>query len=88
MHGRKAALSRILALLILLVAPVGLALAEGDAAIKAQEGSVEHWIEYYKQQREPRVTGKDTADAENRNAETRRNTKENEKEHKGSHKVE
>jgi hypothetical protein len=74
--------------LLILLAPGGLAIAAGDAAIKAQEGSVEHWIEYYKQQREPRATGKDTADAEKLNAGTRRITKENEKEPKGRREVE
>ncbi len=73
---------------MILLAPGGLALAEGDAAIKAQEGSVEHWIEYYKQQREPQPAGKDTADAENLDAATRKITKENEKEHKGRREVE
>jgi hypothetical protein len=73
---------------LILLAPGGLALAEGDAAIKAQEGSVEHWIEYYKQQREPQATGKDTEHAENPDAGTRRITKENEKEHKGRREVE
>jgi hypothetical protein len=37
--------------MLLLAAMAGPALAERDAAIKAQEGSVDHWIEYYKKQR-------------------------------------
>ncbi len=35
---------------VLSVAP-GFSFAAQDAAIEAQEGSVEHWIEYYKKER-------------------------------------
>ena len=35
----------------------GVALAQKDAAEKAKEGSIKHWIEYYKgEQRKPVVT--------------------------------
>jgi hypothetical protein len=61
LHGRKAALRRIVATLALL-ALAGPAPAEGDAAIKAQEGSVEHWIEYYRQQRESRPPTQPTSE--------------------------
>ena len=35
----------------LLACAAGQSIAERDAAVKVQEGSVDHWIEYYKQQR-------------------------------------
>jgi len=51
MHERQTALTgAILALMILTAAP---AHAEKDAAIKAQEGNVDHWIEFYRKNREP-----------------------------------
>ena len=51
MHERQTALTgAILALMILTAAP---AHAEKDAAIKAQEGNVDHWIEFYRRNREP-----------------------------------
>jgi hypothetical protein len=51
MHERQAALTgAILALMLLAAAP---ARAEKDAAIKAQEGNVDHWIEFYRKDREP-----------------------------------
>jgi hypothetical protein len=51
MHERQAALTgAILALMFLAASP---AHAEKDAAIKAQEGNVDHWIEYYRKDREP-----------------------------------
>ena len=40
----------ILALTLLAAVP---ARAEKDAAIKAQEGNVDHWIEYYRNQQQP-----------------------------------
>ena len=51
MHERQAALTgAILALMFLAGVP---AHAEKDAAIKAQEGNVDQWIEYYRKDREP-----------------------------------
>ena len=51
MHERQSALTgAILALMFLTAAP---AHAEKDAAIKAQEGNVDHWIEFYRRNREP-----------------------------------
>ena len=40
----------VLALMLLVAAP---ALAEKDAAMKAREGEINHWIEYYRKDREP-----------------------------------
>lgn len=49
MHERQAALTgAILALTLLAVAP---ACAENDAATKAREGEINHWIEYYRKNR-------------------------------------
>jgi hypothetical protein len=51
MHERQAALTgAILALTFLAAMP---ARAEKDAATKAQEGEINHWIEYYRKNREP-----------------------------------
>jgi len=51
MHERQAALTgAILALTFLAAMP---ARAEKDAATKAQEGEINHWIEYYRKTREP-----------------------------------
>jgi hypothetical protein len=51
MHERQAALTgAILALTFLAAMP---ARAEKDAATKAQEGEIKHWIEYYRKNREP-----------------------------------
>ena len=51
MHERQAALiGAILALTFLAAMP---ARAEKDAATKAQEGEINHWIEYYRKNREP-----------------------------------
>ena len=51
MHERQATLTgAILVLMFLAAAP---AHAEKDAAIKAQEGNVDHWIEFYRKNREP-----------------------------------
>ena len=49
MHERQAALTGALVALTLLAAP---APAEKDAATKAREGDVNHWIEYYRKDRE------------------------------------
>jgi hypothetical protein len=50
MHERKAAL--ILALVLTGAIPPHAAAADvGDAAVKAREGDVDHWIEYYRQSR-------------------------------------
>lgn len=50
MHERQAALTcAILALTLLAAAP---ARAEKDAATKAQEGEINHWIEYYRKNRQ------------------------------------
>ena len=40
----------VLALMLLVAAP---ALAEKDAAMKAREGEINQWIEYYRKDREP-----------------------------------
>jgi len=53
MHKRKAALTGTILALTLLAAP---APAEKDAATKAREGDVNHWIEYYRKNREPAAT--------------------------------
>jgi hypothetical protein len=54
MHARQAALIGALLVLMLLVASP--TRAEKDAAIKAQEGDINHWIEYYrKNQQQPPV---------------------------------
>ena len=51
MHERQAALiGAILALTFLAAMP---ARAEKDAATKAQEGEINHWIEYYRKDRAP-----------------------------------
>ena len=51
MHERQAALiGAILALTFLAAMP---ARAEKDAATKAQEGEINHWIEFYRRNREP-----------------------------------
>ena len=51
MHERQAALTgAILTLTFLAAMP---ARAEKDAATKAQEGEINHWIEYYRKNREP-----------------------------------
>jgi hypothetical protein len=51
MHERQAALIGTIAVLTFLAAaPVR---AEKDAATKAQEGEINHWIEYYRKDREP-----------------------------------
>lgn len=39
-----------LAVLLLLVMP---SLATADAAVKAREGEINHWIEYYQRDRQP-----------------------------------
>jgi len=50
MHQRQAALTgAILALTLLAGVP---ARAEKDAATKAQEGDINHWIEYYRKNRQ------------------------------------
>ena len=50
MHERQTALTgAVLALMLLVAAP---ALAEKDAAMKAREGEISHWIEYYRKDRE------------------------------------
>ena len=51
MHERQAALTGAILALTLLVAAS--ARAEEDAATKAQEGEINHWIEYYRKDREP-----------------------------------
>jgi len=51
MHERQATvIGAILALTLLAAAP---ARAEKDAATKAQEGEINHWIEYYRKDRKP-----------------------------------
>ena len=52
MHERQTALTgAVLALMLLVAAP---ARAEKDAAMKAREGEINHWIEYYrKNQQQP-----------------------------------
>ena len=49
MHELQAALTGTIVALTLLAAP---APAEKDAATKAREGDVNHWIEYYRKDRE------------------------------------
>lgn len=50
MHERPAALTgAVVALMFLAAAP---ARAETDAATKAQEGEINHWIEYYRKDRQ------------------------------------
>jgi hypothetical protein len=51
MHERQTALTgALLALMLLGAAP---ARAEKDAAMKAREGEINHWIEYYRKDRAP-----------------------------------
>ena len=51
MHERQTALTgAVLALTLLVAVP---ARAEKDAAMKAREGEINHWIEYYRKDREP-----------------------------------
>lgn len=51
MHERQTALTgAILALMLLVAAP---ARGEKDAAMKAREGEINHWIEYYRKDRQP-----------------------------------
>jgi hypothetical protein len=65
MHKRQAALTNaILALILLVATPTR---AEEDAATKAREGDVNHWIEYYRknhQQPQPVAPGRQDAVAE------------------------
>ncbi len=62
MHERQAALiGAILALILLLATPTR---AEEDAATKAREGDVNHWIEFYRknqQQPQPVAPGRQGA---------------------------
>jgi hypothetical protein len=62
MHKRQAALTgAILALILLVATPTR---AEEDAATKAREGDVNHWIEYYRknqQQPQPVAPGRQGA---------------------------
>ena len=51
MHARQAALTG--AVLLLMLPPVPPAHAEKDAAIQAQEGDINHWIEYYRKNQPP-----------------------------------
>jgi hypothetical protein len=51
MHERQAALTGAILVLTFLAAMP--ARAEKDAATKAQEGEINHWIEYYRKNREP-----------------------------------
>jgi hypothetical protein len=51
MHERQAALiGAVLALILLVATPTR---AEKDAATRAREGDINHWIEYYRKNREP-----------------------------------
>lgn len=53
MHERQAALTGvILAFMFTAAAP---ALGENDAAVKAREGEIDHWIEYYRKRPEPKL---------------------------------
>jgi hypothetical protein len=61
MHKRQAALTGAILALTLLAAPTR---AEEDAATKAREGDVNHWIEYYRknhQQPQPVAPGRQGA---------------------------
>lgn len=50
MHERQAAL---IGAILALTLPAAAARAEKDAATKAREGEINHWIEYYRKDREP-----------------------------------
>jgi hypothetical protein len=74
MHERQAALTgAILALTFLAAMP---ARAEKDAATKAQEGEINHWIEYYRKNREPAAAPASTPQAGAASGEEREKRKE------------
>ena len=52
MHARQAALTGGAVVVLIWLAATA-ARAEKDAAIKAQEGDINHWIEYYRKSQQP-----------------------------------
>ncbi len=83
MHERQTALTgAVLALILLVAVP---ARAEKDAAMKAREGEINHWIEYYRKDREPAAASSAatrsgvTADEEREKRKEKRETPEGQK---------
>lgn len=75
MHGRQAALTRPLLGLLLMTAALP-AVADKDAAVKAQEGEINHWIEYYRKEREP-AGARSTPAAEDEREKVKKEDREN-----------